>query len=44
MQMSATSIARTNNSVIKRITGPMGSANIILIVINHINKKVEIGN
>ena len=42
-QMSATSIARTNNAVIKRLAGCMGEANIIMIVINHLTKKVEIG-
>lgn len=42
-QMTATSIARQNNSLIKRITMPMGKSNIILIVVNHITKKVEIG-
>ena len=41
-QMSATSIARQNNAVIKRITQPMAKANITLIVINHITTKVEI--
>lgn len=41
-QMSATSIARQNNAVIKRITQPMAKANITLIVVNHITTKVEI--
>jgi len=41
-QMSATSIARQNNAVIKRILGPMVRGNITLIVINHITTKIEI--
>lgn len=41
-QMSATSIARQNNAVIKRITQHLVKANIMLIVINHITTKVEI--
>lgn len=41
-QMSATSIARQNNAVIKRISQPMAKANIILVVVNHITTKVEI--
>ena len=40
-QMSATSIARQNNAVIKRITQHMAKANLMLIVINHITTKVE---
>lgn len=42
-QMSATAMARTNNAVIKRITGCMAEANIMLFVINHLTKRVEIG-
>lgn len=42
-QMSATAIARQNNSVIKRLTQPMQEANITLIIVNHITQKVEIG-
>ncbi|WP_301204536.1 hypothetical protein [Bacteroides acidifaciens] len=41
-QMSATSMARTNTSIYKRIVPKLKAANIILIVINHINDKVEI--
>lgn len=41
--MSASSIAKTNNSVIKRILGPLLKANITLIIVNHITKKIEIG-
>jgi len=42
--MSATSIAKVNNAVIKRITGPLDRGNIILIIINHITKKIEINS
>lgn len=41
--MSASSIAKTNNALIKRISGTLESANIILIIINHITQKIEIG-
>ena len=41
-QMSATSIARVNNSIIKRLAGPLERGNIILIAINHIPQKIEI--
>ena len=41
-QMSATSIARVNNSIIKRLAGPLERGNIILIAINHITQKIEI--
>lgn len=41
--MSAVSIARQNNAVVKRIIGPCARGNIIIIAINHITKKVEIG-
>lgn len=40
--MSATSIAKTNNSVIKRITPILDQANISLFIINHITQKIEI--
>lgn len=40
--MSATSIAKVNNSIIKRIVGPLERANIMLIIINHITQKIEI--
>lgn len=42
-QMSATSIARVNNSIIKRLVDALIRANIILIVVNHITQKIEIG-
>jgi len=42
-QMSATAIAKTNNAIIKRITGTLEEANIMLIIINHITQKIEIG-
>lgn len=41
-QMSATATARMNASVFKRVVPLLKSANIILLVINHINQKVEI--
>lgn len=41
--MSASSIAKTNNAIIKRITGPLERANIILIIVNHVTKKIEVG-
>lgn len=41
--MSASAIAKTNNAVIKRIVGTLEMANIILIIINHITQKIEIG-
>jgi len=41
-QMSATSIARINNSIIKRLAGPLERGNIILIAINHLTQKIEI--
>lgn len=41
-QMSATSIARVNNSIIKRLAGPLERGNIILIAINHLTQKIEI--
>lgn len=41
-QMSATTVARVNNSVIKRIAGPLERGNITLIIINHITQKIEI--
>ena len=40
--MSATSIARTNNAVIKRLNQSLVKANIMIIIINHITTKVEI--
>jgi RecA/RadA recombinase len=42
-QMAATAIAKTNNAIIKRITGALEEANIILIIVNHITQKIEIG-
>jgi RecA/RadA recombinase len=41
--MSASSIAKTNNAVIKRIVGALAEVNIILIIVNHVTKKIEIG-
>ena len=42
-QMSATAMARTNNSIIKRINNIIGDANITILIINHITQKIEIG-
>lgn len=41
-QMSATGMAKTNTQVFKRIVPKLKAANIILIVINHINDKIEL--
>jgi len=41
-QMSATATARANASIFRRVTPMLKAANIILMVINHINQKVEI--
>lgn len=41
--MGATAIAKTNTNIFKRITGPMENANIILMCVNHLTKKIEIG-
>lgn len=41
-QMSATATARMNAAVFKRVVPLLKAANIILLVINHINEKVEI--
>lgn len=40
--MSSTSAAKTNSMVFKRIIPMLKSANIILIMINHINERIEI--
>lgn len=42
-QMSASAIARTNNTIFKRITDDLISANIIVIVINHITDSISMG-
>jgi len=42
--MSASSIAKTNNAIIKRLTGTLEQANILLCIINHITQKIEIGS
>jgi RecA/RadA recombinase len=41
--MSNTAIAKVNTSIFKRIMDCITDVNIILIVVNHINAKVEIG-
>lgn len=40
--MSATAAAKTNSMTFKRIIPMLKNANIILLVINHINKKIDI--
>ena len=40
--MSSTSAAKTNSMIFKRIIPMLKSANIILIMINHINQRIEI--
>ncbi len=40
--MSSTSAAKTNSMIFKRIIPMLKSANIILIMINHINEKIDI--
>lgn len=41
-QMSATSVAKANTQLFKRVVGPLKDSNIIFMVINHINTKVDI--
>ena len=41
-QMGATAAAKTNTAIFKRITPMLKAANIILMVINHINKAIAI--
>lgn len=41
--MSASAVAKTNSGLFKRCINLMKAANIILIAINHINKKIDIG-
>jgi RecA/RadA recombinase len=41
--MAASGIAKANNAIIKRIVGALEEANIILIIVNHITQKIEIG-
>lgn len=41
--MGAAAIAKANTNIFKRILSPMENANIILILINHITQKIEIG-
>lgn len=40
--MTASAIAKANTQLFKRIVSPLMDANIILIVVNHINAKIEI--
>jgi RecA/RadA recombinase len=40
--MSASAIAKVNTQIFKRIMGDLRDANIILMVVNHINAKIEI--
>ena len=41
--MSSTAAAKTNSMSFKRIIPMLKAANIILFIVNHINKKIEIG-
>lgn len=41
--MAASGIAKANNAIIKRIVGALEEANIILLIVNHITQKIEIG-
>lgn len=41
-QMSTTATAKTNTAVLKRVIPKLKAANIILLVINHINQKIDI--
>jgi RecA/RadA recombinase len=41
-QMSASAIAKANTQLFKRINGAMNDTNIILMVVNHINAKIDI--
>ena len=41
--MSASAVAKVNTSIFKRIPSFLNDANIILLVVNHITKKIEIG-
>jgi len=43
-QMSASAIARANTSIFKRIVQKLKTVNIILLVINHINDKIDINS
>ena len=40
-QAGAASIAKSNTNVFKRITGPLDNANILMLNVNHITKKIE---
>jgi RecA/RadA recombinase len=40
--MSASAVAKVNTAVLKRCMSPLQDGNIFLIIINHINKKIEI--
>lgn len=40
--MSSSAIAKANTQLFKRITGALNDANIILLVVNHVNAKIEI--
>lgn len=41
--MGASAIAKFNTNLFKRIVGSLANVNIILILVNHLNQKVEIG-
>ena len=41
--MGASAIAKSNTNIFKRILSPMENANIILMCVNHLTQKIEIG-
>lgn len=41
--MGASAIAKANTNIFKRILSPMENANIILMCVNHLTQKIEIG-
>jgi len=41
--MGAAAIAKVNTNVFKRVMSPMEDGNIILMLVNHLTKKIEIG-
>jgi RecA/RadA recombinase len=41
--MGASAIAKANTNVFKRILAPLENANIILMLVNHLNQKIDIG-
>jgi len=39
----ATAIAKANTNVFKRIMSPIQNANIIIMLVNHLTQKIDIG-